>query len=315
VKDSEWLADLLRHGLLRASFVPTPPVRALRDLTRYRTELVRARAQEANRLQKVLDSANLKLGVVATDVLGKSGRAMVEALVGGEQDPAALADLARGRLRAKLPELRLALEGRLQPHQQVLLRQMLAHITFLEAALAQVQEAIAAVRTPFDEAVALLQTIPGVGERVATTIVAEIGPEVSRFPSAKHLASWAGVCPGNRTSAGKRLSGRTTHGHVWLRSALVEAAWAATHGSEAHHYLAAQYHRLARRRGKTTAILAVAHSLLVSCWHVLHSHQPYRDLGADYFERLDAHRLEQRSVHQLERLGYAVTLAPLADAS
>jgi transposase len=174
---------------------------------------------------------------------------------------------------------------------------------------------IAAIRTPFDEAVALLQTIPGVGERVATTIVAEIGPEVSRFPSAKHLASWAGVCPGNRTSAGKRPSGRTTRGNVWLRSALVEAAWAATHGSATHHYLAAQYHRLARRRGKTKAILAVAHILLVIVWHVLHSHQPYRELGADYFERLDAHRLEQRYVHQLERLGYAVTLTPLADAS
>jgi transposase len=263
----------------------------------------------------VLDSASLKLGVVATDVLGKSGRAMVEALVGGEQDPAALADLARGRLRAKLPELRVALEGRVQPHQRVLLRQMLSHITFLEEALAQVQEEIAALRTPFDEAVALLQTIPGVGERVATTMVAEIGPEVSRFPSAKHLASWAGVCPGHRTSAGKRLSGRTTHGNVWLRSVLVEAAWAATHGGEVHHYLAAQYHRLARRRGTTKAMLAVAHSLLVICWHVLHTHQPYHDLGADYFERLDAHRLEQRHVHQLERLGYAVTLTPLPDVS
>jgi transposase len=160
-----------------------------------------------------------------------------------------------------------------------------------------------------------LQTIPGVGDRVATTIVAELGHEVRRFPSANHRASWAGVCPGNRTSAGKRLSGRTTHGHVWLRSAVVEAAWAATHGSEVHPDLAAQYQRLARRRGKTTAILAVAHSLLVSYWHVLHSQQPYRDLGADDCERLDAHRLEQRSVHQLERLGYAVTLAPLADAS
>jgi transposase len=272
----------------------------VRDVTRYRTELVRARAQEANRLQTGLESANLTLGGVASDVLGTSGRAMVAALVAGEQDPAALADLARGRLRAKLPEVRLAREGRWQPHQPVLRRQMLAHSTVLQTALAQVQqEERAAVRTPVDAAVARSgRPSQAVANAWPPPSSPRSAPQVSRFPSAKHLASWAGVCPGTRTSAGKRLRGRTPHGHVWLRSALGEAAWAATHGSPTHHALAAHSHRrLARRRGKTNALLAVAHSRLVICWHVLHSHQPSCDLGADYCERLDAHRLEQRSVH------------------
>lgn len=310
VKDSEWLAELLRHGLLQSSFVPPQPVRALRELTRYRTTLVRERAQAVNRLHKVLESANVKLTSVASDILGTSGRAMLAALAGGEQAPEVLAELARGRLRAKLPLLRTALEGRVQGYHRVLVRQGLAQISFLEAALADLQAEIASWGAAFNQTVALLQTIPGIGERTATTIVAEIGDDMTRFPSAAHLASWAGVCPGNKQSGGKRLSGRTRPGNPWLKTALIEAAWAIARMRDRQTYLSAQYHRLARRRGKTRAALAVAHSLLVICWHLLHDHVPYRELGGDYFERLDAAKLQQRHVHQLERLGYAVTLTP-----
>jgi len=310
VKDAEWLADLLRHGLLRASFIPPQPVRDVRELTRYRKTLVHERAQEVLRVQKVLESANLKLASVATDVLGKSGRAMLEALVGGEQDPEALADLARGRLRAKLPELRQALEGRVRPVHLVQLRLLLEHIAFLEGALSELQQEIEAQLAPFAEAVTLAQTIPGVAQTAAIALVAEIGTDMSRFPSAKHLASWAGVCPGNKQSGGKRLSGHTTPGNGWLRAVLGEVAWAISHTSG--NYLSAQFHRLARRRGKQKAVLAVAHSVLVILYHVLRDHHPYSDLGADYFDQLDRARLERRYVHQLERLGYAVTLTPSA---
>jgi transposase len=310
VKDAEWLADLLRHGLLQASFIPPQPVRDMRELTRYRKTLVQERAQEVLRVQKVLESANVKLASVATDVLGKSGRAMLEALVGGEQDPATLAALARGRLRAKLPDLRLALEGRVRPVHLVQLRLLLEHITFLESALAELQQEIERLLVPFAEAVALAQTIPGVAQTAAIALIAEIGTDMSRFPSARHLSSWAGICPGNTQSGGKRLSGHTTSGNGWLRAVLGEVAWAISHTSG--NYLAAQFHRLARRRGKQKAVLAVAHSVLVILYHLLHDHQPYSDLGADYFEQLDRTRLERRYVHQLERLGYSVTLTPSA---
>jgi transposase len=242
--------------------------------------------------------------------LGKSGRAILEALVGGEQDPEALAALARGRLRAKLPDLRQALEGRVRPIHLVQLRLLLEHIAFLEGALAELQQEIERLLVPFAEAVALAQTIPGVGQTAAIAIIAEIGADMSRFPSAKHLASWAGVCPGNKQSGGKRLSGHTTSGNGWLRAVLGEVAWAISHPSG--NYLAAQFHRLARRRGKQKAVLAVAHSVLVILYHLLRDHQPYSDLGADYFEQLDRTHLERRYVHQLERLGYTVTLTPSA---
>ena len=225
VRDSEWLADLLRHGLLRGSFIPPAPIRDLRELTRYRKTLVQQRADEVNRLQKVLESANVKLAAVATDVVGVSGRAMLAALLEGQDDPEALAELARGRLRAKLPELRRALEGRVKAHHRVLLAQLLAHIDFLEAAIAELQAEIERRLAPFDEAVDLLQTILGVGAVAAAAIVAEIGDDMGRFPSAKHLASWAGVCPGNKQSGGKRLSGKTTKGNAWLRAMLGEVAW------------------------------------------------------------------------------------------
>ena len=310
VKDSEWLADLLRHGLLKPSFIPPAPVRELRELTRYRKTLVQARTDEINRLQKVLEGANLKLAVVVSDVLGASARAMLAGVLGGEQDPETLAELARGRLRTKLPALRRALEGRVKPHHLVLIGQTLAHIDFLEESTVHVQHAIEQRLGAFAEAVELLQTIPGVGTVVATALVAEIGTDVSRFPSAKHLASWVGVCPGNKESAGKRLSGRTTKGNVWVRGMLAEAVW-----SIAQHrgtYLHAQYHRLARRRGKLKAAMAVAHSVLVIAYCLLRDHQPYTDLGTDYLEQRDAARVERHHIQRLQQLGYTVTLTPLA---
>jgi transposase len=277
-------------------------------VTRYRKTLVQQRADEVNRLQKVLESANVKLAAVATDVVGVSGRAMLAALLEGQDDPEALAELARGRLRAKLPELRRALEGRVKAHHRVLLAQLLAHIDFLEAAIAELQAEIERRLAPFDEAVDLLQTIPGVGAVAAAAIVAEIGDDMGRFPSAKHLASWAGVCPGNKQSGGKRLSGKPTKGNVWLRAMLGEVAWSIARAKGT--YLHAQYHRLARRRGKHKAAMAVAHSVLVTIYHMLRDRRPYADLGPDYFDRLDTARVERHHIYRLEQLGYTVTLTP-----
>jgi transposase len=312
VKDAEWLADLLQHGLLRASFIPPAPVRALRELTRHRRTLVQQRVQVVNRIQKVLESANLKLASVASNVLGASGRAMLDALVAGTDDPAALAELARGRLRAKRAELRAALEGRVQAHQRFLLQQLLAQIDFLDVTIAQVQVEIDQHVAPFAEAVALAQTIPGVAHTAAVALIGELGADMSAFPSHKHLASWAGLCPGNKQSGGKRLSGQTTPGNPRLKALLCEVAQAIAHTK--NNYLTAQYHRLARRRGKGRAILALAHSVLVILYHVLRDHRPYTDLGADYFERLDTVHLQRRYVRRLEQLGYAVTLTPSAVA-
>ena len=307
-KDSEWLADLLRHGLLRASFIPPAPIRRLRELTRYRKTLVQERSQEANRLQKVLEGANIKLAAVASDVLGASGRAMLDAIVAGEDDAAVLADLARRGMRKKVPQLRRALAGRVQPHHRLLIAQILGHIDYLSTAIGQLEAAIAACVEPYAEEMALLQTIPGMGETAAAAILAEIGSDMSRFPSAKHLASWAGVCPGNRQSGGKRLSGESTHGNAWLRGMLGEVAWSAarTRGT----YFGAQMRRLARRRGARRAALAVAHSLLVVIYHLLSRRQPYTELGTEYFERLDTERIERHHVRRLEQMGYAVSLVP-----
>ncbi len=312
VKDSEWLADLLRHGLLTASFIPPAPIHGLRELTRYRKSLVQQRTQEANRLHKLLEGANIKLGAVATDILGKSGRDMLDALLGGEQDPAVLAELARGKLRAKLPALRQALAGRVQPYHLTLLTQILAHVDFLDQSIAQLHDEIAAALAPFAEAVALLLTIPGIKETAAAAIVAEIGVDMGRFPSAKHLASWAGVCPGNKQSGGKRLSGKTTKGDVWLRAVLSEVAWANARSKTG--YLGAQYRRLARRRGPQKALVAVAHSLIVIIYHVLRDKRPYADLGPDHFDTLDTARLERHHVKRLNALGFGVTLTPLPPA-
>src|SRR5579859_124442 len=312
-KDSEWIADLLRHGLLQASFIPPQPIRELRELTRYRKTLVQERADEINRLQKVLETANLKLGAVATDVLGKSGRAMLDALVGGESDTEILAELARGRLRAKLADLRLALEGRVQPHHRFLLTRILAHIDFLEESITTVTREIEERLPPFEKAMELLKSIPYLQEGSSATILSEIGDDMSRFPSDKHLASWAGLCPGNHESAGKRLSGSTTHGNPYLRAVLYQIAWVVAHTKDTS--LSAFYHRIARRRGRKKAIVAVAHKLLVIIYHVLSTKKPYEELGVDYFDHLDQARIERRSIQRLEQLGYTVTLSPKEEAA
>ena len=310
VTDAEWIADLLRHGLLRGSFVPDRPQRELRELTRYRASLVRERTAEANRLQKTLEGANIKLASVATDILGKSGREILQALVAGTEDAAALADLAQGRLREKLPELERALAGRVAAHQRFLLVQQLAHVDFLDAAIGRVSAEVAARLEPVAEAVARLDTIPGIGRYVAEALIAEIGTDMGRFPTAGHLASWAGMCPGNHESAGKRRSGKTRKGSPWLRALLVQAAHAGarTKGT----YLQAQYRRLAARRGKSRAAVAVGHTILVIAYHLLRDDTTYRDLGPTYFDERDRRHVEHRLVRRLEGLGYAVKLTPLA---
>ena len=307
-QDSEWLADLLRHGLLQASFIPPQPIRAIRTLTRYRKTLVQERAQEVNRLQKVLEGANIKLAAVATDILGLRGRAMLEAMVHGEQDADLLADLARGKLRAKLPQLRQALDGRLQPSHRFLIERILAHIDFLEESLVLVQQEIEQALRPFEEAMTLVESIVGIHETAAAAMVAEIGVDMSRFKSAKHLASWAGVCPGTKQSGGKRLSGKPTKGNPYLRAILAEVVWAISHTKDT--YLSAQYHRLARRLGKKKAVVAVSHSVLVLIYHLVQEKRPYMDLGADYFDKLDTARIERHHIHRLDQLGYTVTLTP-----
>ncbi len=273
---------------------------------------MQGRTQEVNRLHKLLEGANIKLGAVAADILGKSGRDMLDALLGGEQEPAVLAELARGRLRAKLPQLRQALDGCLRPVHLVLLAAILGHIDYLDAMIARLHDEIAGGLAPFAEAVELLQTIPGISAVAAAAIIAEIGVEMGRFPTHKHLASWAGVCPGNKQSGGKRLSGKTTKGSVWLRAVLTEAAWANARSKTG--YLGAQFRRLARRRGRLKALVAVAHSLIVIIYHVLRDRRPYADLGADYFATLEAERVERHHVRRLNALGYSVTLTPLPPA-
>src|SRR5258707_10991492 len=284
VRDAEWIGDLLRHGLLRASFIPDRPQRELRELTRYRTTLIHDRANEVNRLQKVLEAANIKLSSVATDILGQSGRDILEALVAGTTESAALAQLARGRLREKIPHLEHALAGQFSAHHRFLIAQQLAHIDFLDASLERLSAEIAERVRPFDAARERLQTIPGVGRRTAEGLVAEIGTDLTRFPSAGHLASWAGLCPGNDESAGKRRSGRTRQGSPWLRTALVEAAQAAARTKDT--YLATQYRRLAGRRGANRAGAAVGHTILFLVFFLLTREQEAcPDFGSPHFSR------------------------------
>jgi transposase len=314
VKDCEWLADLLRHGLLRGSFVPDRAQRELRELTRYRTSLVQERSAAANRLQKTLEGANIKLASVATNILGKSAREMLAALVEGSTDVAAMAALAKGRLREKIPQLEQALAGRFGAHQRFLAAQQLAHIDFLDEAIAQVSEEVAQRLGPFEKVIERLDAIPGVGRQNAEGMVAELGTDMDRFPSADHLASWAGMCPGNHESAGKRRSGRTRKGDRWLRTLLVNAAHGAARKGDA--YLAAQYHRLAARRGKKKAAVAVGHSILVIAYHLLkHPDATYQDLGGRYFDQRDQETLRRRLVHRLEGLGFQVSLSPVTQAA
>jgi transposase len=277
-------------------------------LTRYRKTLVQERTDEANRLHKTLEGANIKLAAVATDVLGVSGRAMFTALLNGERDPEVLADLARGNLRKKLPQLRQALDGRIQPHHVVLIGQIVAHIDFLTQAIDDVQREIELRLAPFEQTLGLLQTIPGIRAVASAAILAEIGADMSRFPSAAHLASWAGLCPANKESAGKHMAGPMNRGNVWLRAIMGEVAWASVKTKASYFY--AQFHRIARRRGRNKAAIAVAHSLLTAVYHVLRTGQPYAELGVDYFDRLDATRVERHHVRRLEQLGYSVTLTP-----
>jgi transposase len=312
VKDAEWIADLLQHGLLRPSFVPPAPQRDLRELTRYRTSLVEERSRIINRLQKTLEDANLKLASVASDLMGRSARDMLAALLAGEADPNVLAQLARGRMRAKRDLLEQALQGLLKPHQRFLLSEQLADIDALDEAIERMSTEIAQRLRPHEALLQRLETIPGIKRRLAEVILAEIGPDRSRFPSARHLASWAGMCPGNNESAGKRLSGRTRKGSPWLRSALVEAAHAAIHCKDS--YLAAQYQRLALRRGGKKATIAVGHTLLVIIYQLLSQDTDYEELGGNYFDEWDRQAVQKRLVRRLEKLGYAVKLEPTSPA-
>ena len=313
IKDSEWIADLLRHGLLKASFIPPKPIRDLRDLVRYRKTLVQERAQEVNRLQKVLETANIKLSSVASDVLGKSGREMLEAMLSGISDADTLAELARGRLRAKLPQLREALEGRVDATHRILLRHLLDHISFLEGELEKLFTEIDALLDPYEHQIALITQITGIGRTAAMAILGEIGTDMRRFPSHRHLSSWAGVAPGNKQSGGKRLKAPTTKGNAHLRAVLAECVWVISHTSD--NYLSAQYHRLARRIGKKRAIVAVSHSLLVIIYHMLRDDQEYHDLGPHFFETLDTTRQRDTAVRRLQALGYKVTLQEMTEVS
>ncbi len=313
VRDCEWIADLLRHGLLRASFIPDRAQRELRELTRYRTSLVRERTAERNRVQKTLEGASIKLGDVASDVFGASGRQMLEALVGGTSDPKALAELAKGQLRAKLPQLERALDGQMGGHQRFLLAQQLAHLDGLDELIDRLSQEIADRLRPVQDKIERLDAITGVGQRTVEVFLAEIGTDLTHFPSAAHLASWAGICPGNNESAGKRRSGKTGKGDVWLRAALLEAAQAASCTKDT--YLASQYHRLAGRRGKKKAIIAVAHSILRIVYHLLTHDCEYVDLGSRYLDDREQDQIKRRLVRRLEGFGYTVKLEPTAAAA
>ena len=349
VKDAEWLAELLQHGLLKASFIPPAPQRDLRDLTRYRTTVVQERTRVVNRIQKLLESANIKLSSVASDTLGVSGRAMLEALVDGQAEPAQLAELAKGRLRTKRSELEQALTGFFRPHHRFLLEQLLTHLDFLADQLDTLSQAIAqqieAMRGPSDDPpkgspsaeadaasepsapsaslpptplnppqlVDLWDTIPGVDQGTGQVMLAELGPDMSRFPDDRHAASWVGLAPGNNESAGKRYSGRTTKGSPALRRVLIQAAWAASRTKDT--YLSALYHRLAARRGKKRAIVAVAHSILTAAYHMAQRGETYQELGGNYFDQRKKDAVVHRLSRRLEKLGFAVSLTPQADAA
>lgn len=336
VKDAEWIADLLQHGLLRGSFIPPTAQRDLRELTRYRTSLIEDRARVVNRLQKTLEETNLKLGDVVSDITGKSARAILEALLAGETDPTALADLARGRLKAKRAALEQALVGSLKAHHRFLLSEHLTHMDTLEEAIRRVGQEIEQrmqlleqtdqgeraevapdqfTETPLSwaQAVTLLTTIPGISQRAAEGVLAEIGADMTRFPSAKHLASWAGMCPGNNESAGKRLNSRTRRGSPWLRKLLVEAALAASHTKNT--YLSAQYRRIAARRGNKKAAIAVGHTIVIIIFHLLQKRKGYEELGGNYFDERERQTTEKRLVRRLEKLGYQVSLQPVAQVA
>ena len=313
VKDCEWLADLHLHGLIRPSFIPPAEIRDLRDLVRTRTQLQADRAQQANRVQKVLEDANIKLASVASDVLGVSGRAMLDALVAGETDSQKLAELSRGVLRNKRTDLHLALQGNLRDHQRVLLKMYLDLIDQLDASLVTLTEAIEERMRPFQEIRERLMTIPGVGDRIATIFIAELGVDLERFPTAGHAASWAGLCPGHHESAGKRRGGRPRDGNRWIRQAFTQAGWAAarTKGT----YLHAQFRRLCARRGAKRAAFAMGHRIFVCCYQLIATGQAYRELGDDYFDRREREQIAGRLRRRLKRLGYDVSISDTQHAA
>jgi transposase len=311
VNDATWIAQLLECGLLRGSFVPPVEIRELREVTRYRRQLTEERSRETQRLQKVLEDANVKLSSVASDVLGVTGRLILDAMCAGERDPVALAEMARSRLRSKIGDLRQCVPGRFNAHHAAMVTELLAHVDYLTAAIARLDARIDEMIAPFRPARVLLETIPGIAQRTAEIVIAEIGVDMSRFPTASHLASWAGLCPGNNESAGKHRSTTTRSGNSWLQSALVEAAWANIRTKDC--YLAVRFHRIARRRGQQRALIAVAHTILVICWHMLTDGTTYTELGPDYLARNDSpDRRRKHLVNQLEHLGYHVQLHPAA---
>ena len=306
VKDCHWIAQLLQHGLLKGSFVPERSQRDLRDLTRHRAQLISEQTRVANRVHKILEDANIKLGSVATDILGVSGRLMIQAIVDGQSAPETMAELARGRLRKKRDELAAALEGHVTDHHRFMLQTLWDHLQYIENLVATLDARIEELMRPFEHEIAQLVTIPGVQKQVAYGLIAEVGTNMDQFPTAAHLASWAGVCPGNNESAGKRKSGKTAKGNRWLRRCLSQAAWAASHTKET--YLSAQYRQIAKRRGKKRAIIAVAHSILGIVYHLLANGTTYQELGGDYFDRLRPERLRRYYVKRLQNLGYDVDL-------
>jgi transposase len=312
VHDAEWLAQLLECGLLRGSFVPPAAVRDLRDLTRFRKTLIRERGHHVNRIAKILELANIKLGRVVTDLMGKTGRAILQALSVGVDAPEQLAACAQGSIRQKQEALREAVEGRLTPHYAFLLQQHLALIDTVEAHITTLDARIEAALAPFVETVTLVQTMPGVAARAASAILAEIGMDMNAFPTAAHLASWARLCPGTHESAGKRRPTTTGKGATWLRATLQEAAWAAVRTKKS--YYRPLYHRLKARRGPKKAIVAVQHAMLVALWHMLKHRVPHQDLGADYFDQRNTARLRRHHVRRLEKLGYDVVLVEKAAA-
>lgn len=310
VKDAEWIAEVLRHGLVRGSFVPDRNQRELRELTRYRRSLIEEHAREVNRIQKLLEGANIKLASVATDVVGASGRAMLEAMVNGVEDPVILADMAKGVLRRKKASLEDALLGVVGEHQKMVLKVQLEHLDFLDKQIDQLDQEISKRMRPQNEVLERLDTVPGVDRRSAEDIVAEIGVDMRQFPTADHLASWAGLCPGNNESAGKRKSGRRRPGNNWLCSALVRASRATTRRSD--NYLSALYHRIARRRGDKRAILAVAHALIVIMHNMIAKQTVYQELGASYFEERDQEHIIRRAINRIEQFGKKVVLVEAA---
>ena len=311
--DAIWIARLLRVGLLKGSFIPAPEIRELRDLVRYRTTLIREKAREIQRVQKILEDTNIKLSSVATDINGVSARAILNSLIAGKTDPESLAELAKGRLRNKIPELQKALRGVVKPHHRLLLSELLAHIEYIEESIARLNAEIEERMRPFAKQAQDLATIPGLKEFIPQIIISEVGVNLSSFPSDKHFASWVGVCPGKNESAGKNKSGKTKKGNSWLKSALIQAAWAASRTKDT--YLSALFHRLVGRLGKKKALVAVAHAIAVIIYHVLTKSIPYYELGADYFIKLNRKSMERKLVRRLEELGYKVTLEEAESAA